>query len=257
VPTALDPRLTDWTRDRRRLWPFVVALVALLAAAYLLLQEPVLETLGRAAGGSATAAVALGWALFAVPTALAVPYPVLVRPRLSRAGRRLATAALAAAFLPAVAVGPGRRSGFDAVREEGREHAPLVADALVTGFSAGLYANLLAGLLALAIVPVLISVGALSLAVQTEPAARPEPRLRPDRLLAPGTLWGEVLRPVAVEQTGSCAGATAAPSTDAPWWTVGAGAWCGGWWRHGAGSCWRPRWPRCPRAPAPSRPFSR
>src|SRR5437588_358965 len=129
---------------------FVVIGVAVVIA-HLVLEDPLLAAVGRLAGGSATAAVALGWAVFAVPAALAVAYLVGLRSRLTAPGRWVALVALAVVFMPAVALGPGRFSGFGPTLRDARDQAPRVADPLVTGLTAGCWANLAAGLLAIVI----------------------------------------------------------------------------------------------------------
>jgi hypothetical protein len=105
-----------------------------------------------------------------------------------------------------------------------REQAPRVAEPLVSGLSAGVWANLIAGVVALVIlakantqlraIPLLISVGALAIAVERPAAAKPAPQFRAERFLTQPSLYDRILTRLALEERPGCAGATASRSTD-------------------------------------------
>jgi hypothetical protein len=159
-----------------------------------------------------------------VPAAVGVAYIVDLRARLSPRGRWVAVAVLFVVCLPAAALGPGRFSQFGPTLRDARAQVPAVADPLVTGLTAGCWANLAAGLLALGLlaklrawlvaVPICISVGALALALQLGPDARPRPQFRTDRFLSAGTLVDRGLRLLDSKEASGCAGATADAATD-------------------------------------------
>jgi hypothetical protein len=145
----LDPDVVSWLTNRRRLGGVVAGVVVAVAVAHFALKDQVLSAIARLAGGSWSAAVVMGWVVYAVPAAIAVAYLVLVRNRLSVAARRAALVVLGLLFVPAVSLGPGRFSGFDAVFRDAPAEVARIAHPLRDGLTAGLFSGLAAGLLAL------------------------------------------------------------------------------------------------------------
>ncbi|MDX6646944.1 MAG: hypothetical protein QOK40_2671, partial [Miltoncostaeaceae bacterium] len=127
-------------------WAVVaVAVAALVAfgALYVLLRDPILVGLGRLAGPSRPGAVALGWALWALPLAITVVSAARWPKGLPRRARWALATVIAASWLPAALLFPTSRGGAaQALAEALVRDAPDVAAAIFAGIVAGLLSTI-------------------------------------------------------------------------------------------------------------------
>lgn len=134
------------SRDRAVALIVVAAIVAVIVVLFFFVRGPLLLGLGRIAGSSRTLAVLLGWSVWGAPLVLTLLFGRVLREHreLHRGARIVLVAALVCAWLPAVALLPGRSSEAEqqfaslAIAE-----APIVGRSLLFGVYAGAFATLL------------------------------------------------------------------------------------------------------------------
>jgi hypothetical protein len=128
------------TRTRTVAVMVVVSIVVVVVALYLFARAPLLLGLGEIAGTSRTLAVVLGWSVWGLPLALTLACVWLVRSHheLPRAVHAVIGVLVICAWLPAVALLPGRSSeAQQQLASLAMSQAPAVARSLLAGVYAG------------------------------------------------------------------------------------------------------------------------